>query len=345
MKRTLSIIGIVLLGLAVLGGIVLATFSSSKVQTAVARLVMSQISKDLQNNMDVERISLKFPADIDIQGIYIEDLQHDTLLYVHNLDARFHPLALLRRNHLRFSRITVDGTYVNTYMLPDSTYNFQFLLQGDSTQQDSSKLFSQTIQTDKTIIQNTRVRFGDYRLSMPLMSMQITCLAQDTLDAEIDELCAVLNHHDTIFEVNGFQGHALAGNNTLMFPTLSLQLPRSTLDLSGIYWTKDEAFLHIKQADITPSDLMLFVPQVGHLDGIATITADIYGTKDSINASNLSLAYNNERIVVGDIAIGGIEQDSLHFHANCQDLALNAAQLQDFVSEMNNRPFHLPNNV
>lgn len=332
--------------LIAISGIAFVCLMSSNVQTATARLLLNSLSKNLETKMEVGNIEITFPANLSIQDIYIEDQQQDTLLYIARLNARFHPKALLKHDKIHFSRIEIDSTYINTYSLSDSTYNFSFLFPNDTTEEDSSQTFLNTIATDKVQITNTRFRYDDYVSTIPQLSFRMPYMSSDSLNACISGTHAAISRHDTTLIIQDFQAHVLANRTSLALPTLSLQLPQSDLNLSGIHWTEDEIFFHILQASITPNDLTLLVPTIGNLSGVVGLTADISGSQDSLSATNLSLSYDGKRIILGDVYLKRMsENDSLFVRADCLDFSLCARQVQDFVSELTNRPYRLPESL
>ena len=84
--------------------------------------------------------------------------------------------------------------------------------------------------------------------------------------------------------------------------------------------------------------------QLDRLD--AGFRADIHGDLDSLCADEMRLTYRGKTLFDGDCAVlRPTRLDSLYVHADCNDVFLNQALLQDFLSQLLRRPFRLPKPV
>ena len=84
--------------------------------------------------------------------------------------------------------------------------------------------------------------------------------------------------------------------------------------------------------------------QLDRLD--AGFNATLHGNLDSIFADQMLLVYRNNQIFDGNIAVyHPTRLDSLHVEANCKDLYLNYALLQDFLSQLHAKPIRLPKTI
>lgn len=84
--------------------------------------------------------------------------------------------------------------------------------------------------------------------------------------------------------------------------------------------------------------------QLDRLD--AGFRANIHGDLDSLFADKLRLTYRGTQLFDGDLAVyEPTKLDSLYVQADCNDLFLNHALLQDMLSQLFRRPSHLPNPV
>lgn len=84
--------------------------------------------------------------------------------------------------------------------------------------------------------------------------------------------------------------------------------------------------------------------RLGRLD--AGFRANIHGDLDSLFADELRLTYRGTQLFDGDLAVyEPTKLDSLYVQADCNDLFLNHALLQDMLSQLFRRPSHLPNPV
>ena len=95
MKRFLYIFGVVIVGLilTIVGSFFVIT--SDKVGTAIAQRVVDNFSGTLGVEAHIGSVEYHFPARLTLRGIYVEDQQKDTLVYLDEVYVHFKPLAFL----------------------------------------------------------------------------------------------------------------------------------------------------------------------------------------------------------------------------------------------------------
>jgi hypothetical protein len=64
-------------------------------QNWLAREVTGRLSKDLQTKISINRVSIGFFNRMDLEGVYLEDQNRDTLLYAGTVKVRITGLVLL----------------------------------------------------------------------------------------------------------------------------------------------------------------------------------------------------------------------------------------------------------
>ena len=236
MKRVLYILGVLLVSLLLAGGILLAVLSSVKVDTAVVQLAMEELSRTLGTEARVGDVKYHFPSGLKMHDVYLEDQQQDTLAFVGELSAQFSPLAL-RRNEIRFSHVRMKDVVADVHRLPDSTWNYQFLLdslKSEKTKKGEKKPLQSIISVKDVQWDNVRLRYEDYKALISHADMDLHQLSADTLDAEISELAMVVHRTpDTLytapFVVEDMKAHVILTDSLLQVPKLSAQLPQSKL--------------------------------------------------------------------------------------------------------------------
>ncbi len=102
-------------------------FRTPPVQRYVTGLIGEQLSKQLGTKVTLEGIDIDWLEGVELGGLYVEDQQQDTLLYVGLLAAYIEPSALLNKT-AAVRLIEVRDTYVNVYQPEgDTTLNFAFI--------------------------------------------------------------------------------------------------------------------------------------------------------------------------------------------------------------------------
>ncbi|MGZ5303160.1 MAG: translocation/assembly module TamB domain-containing protein, partial [Bacteroidia bacterium] len=112
------------------------------VQNYAADKATAWLSKKLNTRVEIGEIGIAFPKSIYIKNIYVEDLQKDTLLYGGYIKADIAMLGLLSGKAEINSLRVDDLTSHIRRTLPDSAFNFDFIVKafaGDSTAKKTQK--------------------------------------------------------------------------------------------------------------------------------------------------------------------------------------------------------------
>lgn len=135
------------------------------VQNFAAKKAVSFLSEKLHTIVRLESISIGIPKTINLKGLYLEDLQHDTLLYVARVNVGVDMFGLLK-NKLNIRSVRIEGLTANVYGLyPDTTFNYNFIIDAFSTtdekvveQSDSEGI---AIRFNDIDLQNINLRYSD----------------------------------------------------------------------------------------------------------------------------------------------------------------------------------------
>ena len=354
MKRVLYILGVMIVAVLLVSGMFLAALSSDRVETAAVQLATAELSRALGTNAQVGGVEYRFPARLTIRDIYLEDQQGDTLAFVGEAFAQFSPLAL-RHGEIRFSHVRLKDVVADVHRLPDSTWNYQFLVDAFASEEQQEKSpFNSLIAVKDVQLDNIRLRYEDYEALISHADMDLHRFSAQMLDAEITELAAVVNKKSdsrSPLVVEDLDAHVILTDSMLNVPMVSARLPQSKLDISEIALrlspkeAKLSAPFHI-DAQLVPSDIALFVPAVKTLQRPISLAGTVSGSVDSLAFGDMAVRYNGKKIVEGDISVTGLPDLTNPFlRANLTDVHTNAAQLQDFLSQLYGRPIRLPKEV
>ncbi len=131
------------------------------VQNAVVNKVTDYLSEKLNTEARIERVDIRFFKTAVIEGVYIEDLNQDTLLYADELAVNLRLFSLFRQK-LFVNKIELDGATINLIKRAGTTdYNYQFIIDAFSSDQpkpEKDELAPWEIELDK--IELHQVRFA-----------------------------------------------------------------------------------------------------------------------------------------------------------------------------------------
>ena len=353
-----------------------AVAQSSRVQTAAVGAVLRQMETSLGTRAEVQKVDYSFPNRLLIHGILLEDQLADTLLFADTLEARFDLLALLRDDKVAFRR--VDLAHLRLYAHPvfldndgvqlDSVMNYQFLVDAFHKERKEKRPFPIRLEVKNVSVRDARLQFNDWLLNLDYSALGLNHLSADSLDAEVDNLALTVRHCDRMvsgggvlppdaatFWLEDFRGRVILTPEQLALPEVYLALPATRFHATQMLIERgDSTFLdpssevsfRMQQAHLSPVDLALFVPKLRSFRGFIDANGQLVGRVDSLHAADLSLAYNGQRILLGDVTADGLpELDSANWKVECRDLFVNSALLQDFISNLKGKPFRMPKPV
>ena len=372
-RRIVASFGIVIGCVLLVAGLLFAVAQSSRVQTAAVGAVLRQMETSLHTRAEVQKVDYSFPNRLLIRGVLLEDQLGDTLLYADTLQARFDLLALVRDDKVAFRR--VDLAHVKLYAHPvfqesdsmqlDSVMNYQFLVDAFHKERKEKKPFPIRLEVKNVSLRDAAVQYNDWLLCLDRSALGLNHLSADSLDAGVDNLSLTLQRCDRMtagggplspeaetFRLEDFRGRVILTPARLVLPEVYVALPASRLRATDMSVERgDSTFLApssavsflLTDAHLEPADLALFVPKLRSFRGYVDASAQLVGRVDSLHAANLSLAYNGQRILLGDVTANGLPDiDSTDWKAECQDLFVNGALLQDCISNLKGKPFRLP---
>lgn len=117
--------------------VILLQFSG--VQTWIIQKITHQISERTQTRVEIDRVAIRFPKTIGLKGIYVEDTRQDTLLYAQSIFVDVRMLGLLSQK-VDVNTLELNGVVANMKReQPDTVYNFQFLADAFSSDEEVEK--------------------------------------------------------------------------------------------------------------------------------------------------------------------------------------------------------------
>ena len=363
MKRFLYILAVLIVSLLLVGTMLVRALMSDEVETAAVQLVTAEFSRALGTEAHVGAIEYRFPARLAIRDVYIEDQQQDTLVYVGEVFAHFRPLPLYH-GEIRFSHVRLSDVVANLYHLPDSTWNYSFLTNRLPKREKKERgplrslISVQDVQLDRI-----RLRYDDLLAELEYADMDLHQLSEELLDAQISEFKAQVRkrgNRSQRLDIQSLRAHMMLNDSAFLVPTLTAQLPNSRLDMSGIevrFPDVDTLYLSrsaheitfalaFHEAQLVPADIALFAPRLKGLKKPVELSGALRGTLDSLGFEDMAIRYNGHTILEGDVsAVGLPDFNNPHLRANLRDVNTNASKMQDFLSQLYNRPVRLPKEI
>ncbi|MBQ7531171.1 MAG: translocation/assembly module TamB domain-containing protein [Paludibacteraceae bacterium] len=321
---------------------------NGEVQTAAVRWLAAEVSQALGADVDVRHVEYRFFNTLHIDDIYISDRQGDTLAYVSSVDVQMRMREVLNRK-ISIRKIAVDQPYVN---LHDDNYAFLLrALQNPDTTDTDTLLMSLLI--DEVQVTGIRARMDTLLLRNADLHTGLLYTDEQSIRADLRSLHGTIYDYRTIgipdvqpkslFTLCDMQAELIATDSVIDMPRLYIRLPHSQLNSEVVHIDSESFALRLSDTYITGRDLTLLVPQVQRLDGQIGLSGALEGNADSVMLNELSVSYKGTPFFRGAAtAYEWQDYDSLRLRAECQDLTLRAAMLQDFLADLLDTPYQLP---
>jgi len=241
------------------------------VQQKIADIAIAELTKITKNRVSVGRAKVVSLRKITLNEVYIEDMQGDTLIAAETLEAKFRFWPLFKKKILIKSARLSDFTLNIGKPSPDTSFNYQFLI--DAFLPDTTKTSSSTVlfRIDKIILENGILNYNiDYEPIIDSDLMDFNHLQVSNINAEVAPKTNDFSEFDIIslsfsekcgFIINDLSAKLSIENNRFLFSNLQIRLPNSKL-------TADQSFIdldlncrfNVSADSVCPSDFKYFTP-------------------------------------------------------------------------------------
>ncbi len=157
-----------------------------KTQDFLTGKLENYLQAELQTNVSIGGIYINFPNAVEINEVYLEDQQMDTLLYSGSLKINIGLFGLINKK-VNVSRISLTDFYANISREdPDTTFNFDFIIQAFSSDEPATPKDTTSAAWDISVgdvrLMNIRFNYLD-GLTGNFVSLNL-----GRLDVEMDEV-------------------------------------------------------------------------------------------------------------------------------------------------------------
>ncbi len=167
------------------------------IQTKIVHSATNLVSNKTHTIVEIKNISISFPKSIVVKGIFLEDTQHDTLVYAEKAKISVALFDLLS-NKININSFSLDNANVNLYSSktnPNFNYNFLITAFSDTTAKvDTLTASKWTFTLNKVNLNNTQFRynnvFGGIDVSANVSNLELKIKEMDLrkLDFQINNL-------------------------------------------------------------------------------------------------------------------------------------------------------------
>ncbi|MDR3652584.1 MAG: translocation/assembly module TamB domain-containing protein [Paludibacter sp.] len=161
-KAVLWVVGVFVLLFLIIAGII----QIPAVQNKLIHAATSFVSNKTHTRVEIKNISISFPKSVVIEGLFLDDLNKDTLVYAGKVKANI-ALYDLIFNKININFIAFENLNLNLYSTKtDSLFNYNFLITAfaNTAKVDTAKAKKTspwTVTIDNVSLKNIRLRYND----------------------------------------------------------------------------------------------------------------------------------------------------------------------------------------
>ncbi len=127
-RRAIKVVVWILAGIVGLIILVVVALQFPGVQRYISQRALSSISEKTHSRIEVGSVNIAFPNSVVLHNLFVESRQRDTLLSIQTLAADVNLLGLFS-HEINLKNVWVDSLTAHiTRTLPDSSFNFDFIL-------------------------------------------------------------------------------------------------------------------------------------------------------------------------------------------------------------------------
>ena len=181
------------------------------VQNKIIHSVTSYVSNKTHTRVEIKNISISFPKSVIIKGLFLDDLQKDTLLYAGEAKVNIAFKDLLK-SKINIKSFTLDE--VNLHIkrsAEDSLFNYNFLLTSFSTPTAPGKVTPPstskwTFNIDEVSLKNIRLHYDDAYGGMKVaatlgdMDLKIKAIDLDKSIYTVDQMLIESMHANVMMD-------------------------------------------------------------------------------------------------------------------------------------------------
>lgn len=191
-------VGVCILCLFLLVVVSILAIRTPWAQQYITEKAAAFVSEKTQTVFSVQKLFITFRGDIQLEGVYLEDQKHDTLVYLGQLEAGLAFLPLLDGN-INISRINSNGLVAKVNRSRDSIFNFDFLIDAfsgnaetDTLEKADSPLPNIGVGpihfTDFKLSYRDEVLGVDAKLKLGMLNLSTDQIDLNTMAFKVDEL-------------------------------------------------------------------------------------------------------------------------------------------------------------
>lgn len=347
------------ISLIIIGSLLLLMLSSyallrtPTVQTYLVRKITNYFSEKLHTVARIDGVDIEFFSKIVLEGIYVEDLHKDTLLYAKKLKVDIR-VILIEKNTINLKAVALEQCRFNLVQYKnEKELNFQFIIDafddGDTTTTRNKKPLK--IFSDKLVLKNVDfsynyeadtssypgVNFDHIHLKNVNGNFEKIKIINDTINADIKSL--------SLRDQSGFEIFEMSTDfkiSPLEMMCRHLKLVTNKSDIHGdlkfqtVEWEDYDDFEErvymrgdFKQTKLNFGDIAYFTEELTGIDKFIVFDGNVKGTIANLKGSNMDIRFGKNSHLQGNVKMTGLPDFDITFiQLKVKELTTNVEDLE-----------------
>lgn len=296
------------------------------VQTYFAHRLAKYLSNELHTKVEIAGLYIKPFRSIELEGLLLEDLEHDTLLYTQKTRVKITHFSLKKRQ-LFLAELAIKKGRIYFKKFRNKKTNASFLIDYFSST-DTTKARPFDVRLSNIKLQDIALKYRNFNVSRQTKSINFSDLALSGLSGEILNL-DTKNHlakaqiknlrfrEKSGFWLKNLSTLATIDSTKMEFSGLSLQTAKTSIGPYFIMKFKhfddfdhfnERVFMQAKfnRSRVLASDVAYFAPEIEPLKLDIRLHGTIKGFVTHLQAKNLQIGSGKETKLRGDFDVKGL---------------------------------------
>lgn len=329
------------------------------VQTWAAKKAASYLSNELKTKVEVKSLYLKPFKSLVLEGLYVQDLQNDTLLSVPKLVVDISVFSPFKNRKIAINYIELQDAKFNLKKFKDSSSNLSFIINYfDSGKSDTTKARPFDLTFNKVSIKNLDFRYKNYLFKnifshqvnyedVHLMQLNVGLVGLDIKNHLFKAQINKLSFKEKCgFVLNDLSTLAVIDSNKIVLNGLQLITPKSNLhnffsmqfksfDDFDNFENKVTMEGNFKDATIASTDVAYFSSALSKMNVSIKVDGKIKGKVKNLKAKDLQIMAGKATYLKGDFNVKGLpELKNTFLELKFNQVATNKTDLDAIIASV-----------
>jgi hypothetical protein len=341
-------------------------FRSPAVQTWVCQKLGNYLADELKTKITIQGVDIKFFTSVELEGLYVEDQHHDTLLLAPSFTVDL-SLFNFSKQHVNVDAITLtNANIVLKKYEGDTGLNYRFIMKyfqgSDTSTTDDGSAWD--VKLGKIALENCTfsyidTRYNDVDRGMDYENILVSDIfvtleriepMGDSTSIYLSELKA---KEQCGLDVQHMETRLMVADTFIKMNDLVIQTPGSDIkgwlgfhynsfdDIEDDFIHKVTMTGHFSESVIEMGDIAYFSPVLLGIQKKVLLTGDVNGTVEKLKTRNIDLRFGEKSRIAGNFSFDGLPDiETTDMHLKFKESTTNFKDLSDIpIAPFNDSSF------